>query len=199
MKLCLPFLAFAILFVHGNIQRAAFAQIPLFLYEPVLTTLPGFHTDVFGTSTQLDTNRPIQSMSLRLELHFMNQLSLGLPTVFRPEVPSILVSNDSHFLLDPAQFTVLSTFEDDIVLQADILFTDPNVVFPSPFPNFVQAVAADGHVNPDGTNGTFSGSGRYQDGGTFQFSTSIIPEPSTLLLSLLGLSAVCITRRRKQA
>jgi hypothetical protein len=190
MKSLLRALALGVFFTSGSIQSGAFAQSPLLLYEPENTDLPGFHTDVFFPLSPQDVNRPILSMFLHLELYGMKHVQLeDQPTIFRKDLPATLAPNDSHFLLDPSQFTVLNASEDDKILQVDIMFTD-SVVFPSPFPVLIQAVAEDGHENPDGSFGTFEGGGQFQDGGTFRFEYAIIPEPSTLLLTLIALAVV---------
>ncbi len=196
MKLILRLLLLSIFFAACNTQSEGLAQAPLSIFTAEGTTLPGFHTDVFGSLSPLDTNKPIASLSLRLELHGMNQLQAnGQPTVFRTDVSSTDVPNDSHFLLNPLQFTVLSSFEDGNLLQADIEFTTP-VVFPSRFPMLVQAVAFDGHENPDGTFGTLTGSGRYSDGSAFRFTDARIPEPTSAALAGL-LAGICICARHR--
>jgi hypothetical protein len=198
MKFFVRVLAIGMLFANGSIQSIAFAQAELVLYEPESTTLPGFHTDVFDSGVPLDMNRPILSMFLELEFYGMHQVQLdGQPTIFRTDLPATRVPNDSHFLLDPSQFTVQSAFEDDKFLLVDIVFTDP-VVFPSPYPTFVQVVGVNGHENPDGTYGSFMGRGQYQDGGRFSFGIAIIPEPSTLLLCLIALGVVGGWRKWKR-
>jgi hypothetical protein len=199
MKRSIRLLPLSIVLAACITQSEAQAQAPLSVFAPEATTLPGYHTDVFATDAPLDISKPIESLSLRLELYGMNQLQANdQPTIFRTDVSPTDVPNDSHFLLNPTQFTVVSSFESGNLLEAEIVFTT-SVVFPSPHPSLVQAVAFDGHENPDGTFGSLTGSGRYTDGSVFSFSLVYIPEPNALALAVMCASiCICVRQRRSQ-
>ena len=165
------------------------AQTPLQVFASSTAAPPGYHVDRFWIDVDPDfVNRPLRSLSLEVSLAGLNQLNPdGTPTVFAsPSMEATVQAQDSHFLLDPTQFTVLSQNESGDRLSASISFEDP-VVFDAPGRwNVVQAVARDGHVNPDGTFGSFSYRGAFMDGGTFASGFAIIPEPAIPSYLVLG-------------
>jgi hypothetical protein len=165
------------------------AQAPLQVFSASNTAPVGYHVDEFeiGVSAD-DVNRPLQSLTLDLTLFGMNQINPGgAPTVFaNSSLDPVFMSQDSHFLLDPSQFTVLTQEESDSRLAARIQFDSPVVFSAAGSLAVVQAVAKNGHANPDGTYGTFSYSGVFVDGGTFRGGMAIIPEPSVSSCVALG-------------
>ena len=139
-------------------------------------------------------------MSLFLDISPMNQINPnGEATVFRTDSLSpVDVANDSHFLLDPSQFTVLQQSESTSIMSATVRFHTPMLL--GPINSVVQAVARDGHGATDGTFGTFRASVLTVGGDRLEARSfgSIIPEPNPLHLSLLGLIGFCGTKFYRQ-
>jgi hypothetical protein len=104
---------------------------------------------------------------------------------------------DSQVRFDNVRFEyIFGDFNDSgAVGQGDLNLVLQNWgVTPPPVPT--------GWINeqPDGLIGQTQLNGVLQNwGNSVVASASAVPEPTTLLLSLLGLSALCITRRRSRA
>jgi hypothetical protein len=142
-------------------------------------------------------------MSLFLDILPMNQINPnGEPTVFRTDSLSpVDVANDSHFLLDPSQFTIIEQSESTSIMSARIRFHTPMIL--APIDSVVQAVALDGHGAADGTFGTFRASVTTVNGQVLRVNStgSIIPEPSSFhlfIVALLVWGGVQIHRDRLQ-
>ena len=165
------------------------------------TQNPGspWHVDEFFMFVNAsDVGRPIAVMTLDLFLSTMNQVNPnGTPTVFRTSALSpALVDLDSHFLLNPSQFTVVSQEESDFHLSATVQFTEPVVFAQAGGLVVAQAIAQYGHTTYpgiyDGSFGSFVAGGQFTDGGSCGGGMIIIPEPAILTLCFCGLGMLSL-------
>ena len=171
---CACFLAPKLLQAQGTIR----------ILPHLETSLENHHNDTWPVFDPVDL--PITEMSLFLDLNPMNQINPnGEKTVFRTDSLSpVDTRNDSHFLLDPSQFTILQQGESTAFMSATIRFHTPSLL---PRANsLVQVVARDGHTASDGSFATFRATVTTTEGFTIPLSNSvsIIPEPSSLELLL---------------
>jgi len=154
------------------------------------TTLAAHHNDDFPIYGPVGV--PITEMSLFLDIGGMNQINPnGASTVFRTDSLSPVMSrDDSHFLLDPSQFAIITQEENQNIMRATVRFHNPVIIEPT-FHSIVQVVARDGHSASDGSFGSLTGTVTTVNGDILRIeSYSIIPEPSSWLLYLTGLVVV---------
>lgn len=167
------------------------------VFSPSFTSLSGHHNDPFPFLDPI--NVPISKMTLLLDIGGMNQINPnGEATVFRNDSLSpAMVRNDTHFLLDPSQFTILSQDENENTMSATIQFHEPRVFDGSAF-TIAQVVARDGHSASDGSWGSLRGTVTTPSGDVLELqSLVIIPEPATISLWLI-MTAVMIPVLRKR-
>jgi len=172
---------------------ALHAAAPLKVYPPSTSPPAGYHVDALGIDIIPGyLNRPIASMTLDVVLYGLSQINPGgVPTVFaNSTMDSTLMAQDSHFLIDSAQISVLSQSESDKQMSASIVFNQDVVFSTQGRLPVAQAIGRNGHANPDGSYYDFRYSGVFVDGGAFGGGFSGIPEPSILTYLTFGMLVI---------
>lgn len=188
------FLFLAFLLAAGADIRTRSQEV-LRLFSIVADPPSGFHLDSLDLTVGADfVGKPIGTMDLHLYQTGTMQVNLdGGPTVFRtPSLSFLQIARDSHFLLDPSQFGIVSQDENSDGIHASIRFDKPVVFGTGRHLPIVQIIAGDGHCDPRfGPNSGIYSSLDYSvtmvDGTSFGGSVGFVPEPSNIALLAAGL------------
>lgn len=163
---------------------------------PIVADPPsGFHLDRMDLEVGADfVGAPIKTMDLHVYQTQSLQVNLdGLPTAFRtPSLSFLQIARDSHFLIDPSQFEIVSQEENSDGIHASIRFDKPVVFGTEGHLPIVQIIAGDGHIDPrfgpiPGSIGGMEYSVTMVDGRSFSGGFMFIPEPSSVALLTVGI------------